>query len=85
MRVLGGGGGGGDSEEDVRDMEQWRKFFVVDGLDWTGLDWIDSFILTSDLFFPLFFWVVKSEFCFGCVYEGRKGWRVLAVSFHPLT
>lgn len=84
MRVLGGGGGG-DSEEDVRDMEQWRKFFVVDGLDWTGLDWIDSFILTSDLFFPLFFWAVKSEFCFGCVYEGRKGWRVLAVSFHPLT
>lgn len=38
MRVLGGGGGGGDSEEDVRDMEQWRKFFVVDAIDWTGLD-----------------------------------------------
>lgn len=56
MRVLGGGSGG-DSAEGVRDMEQWRKFFVVDGLDWIGLDWIDSFILTSDLFFFSFFFL----------------------------
>lgn len=54
MRVLGGGGRG-DSEEGVGNMEQWRKFFVVDGLDWIGLDWIDSFIFTSDLFFLFFF------------------------------